>query len=119
MSQNITSPFTGKQNIEDTCVYIPISSIRAANNKLIERKYLINIVEAQDSIICLQDSYILNQDSINDILKDRIIKTNELNNSLQKQYEKEQKKKIIYGSVAGACMVGIVTTIVTTVLIYK
>ena len=50
-------PFTGKQIIEDTCVTVPIRLIRSANNKMIERKYLLKIVDAQDSIIQLNNKY--------------------------------------------------------------
>lgn len=113
------NPFTGEQINSDTCICVDIQNIRKANDKLIERKYLLKVNAAQDSIIVLNNEYIFKQDSIISDLKDRIIKTNNINKDLQKQYEKERKKKIIYGSVAGGLAVGIVVSIVTSILVNK
>lgn len=110
---------TGEQIIEDSCTCINIDIIRKANDKLIERKYLLKVNSAQDSIITLNNKYILQQDTIINDLKERIIKINNINEDLQKQYERERKKKIIYCSVAGGCIVGIVITVITSVLINK
>ena len=110
---------TGEQIIEDSCACVNIDIIRKANDKLIERKYLLKVNSAQDSIITLNNKYILQQDTIINDLKERIVKINNVNEDLQKQYERERKKKIIYGSVAGGCIVGIIITVVTSVLINK
>lgn len=110
---------TGEQIIEDSCTCINIDIIRKANDKLIERKYLLKVNNVQDSIITLNNKYILKQDTVINDLKERIVKINNINEDLQKQYERERKKKIIYGSVAGGCIVGIVITVVTSVLINK
>ena len=110
---------TGEQIIEDSCTCVNIDIIRKANDKLIERKYLLKVNSAQDSIITLNNKYILQQDTVINDLKERIVKINNINEDLQKQYERERKKKIIYGSVAGGCIVGIVITVVTSVLINK
>ena len=110
---------TGEQIIEDSCTCVNIDIIRKANDKLIERKYLLKVNSAQDSIINLNNKYILQQDTIINDLKERIVKINNVNEDLQKQYERERKKKIIYGSVAGGCIVGIIITVVTSVLINK
>jgi hypothetical protein len=118
-SLNDSIPSTGQQIYEDTIVNVPISIIRKANDKMIERKYLLKVNSAQDSIIQLNNNYIIQQDSIIIDLKDRILRTNKINEELQKQYEKERKKKIVYGSVAGALAVGIVTSIVTAIYINK
>lgn len=110
---------TGEQIIEDSCTCVNINIIRKANDKLIERKYLLKVNSAQDSIITLNNKYILQQDTVINDLKERIVKINNINEDLQKQYERERKKKIIYGSVAGGCIVGIVITVITSVLINK
>lgn len=110
---------TGEQIIEDSCTCVNIDIIRKANDKLIERKYLLKVNNAQDSIITLNNKYILQQDTVINDLKERIVKINNINKDLQKQYERERKKKIIYGSVAGGCIVGIVITVVTSILINK
>lgn len=115
-NNKILYPSTGEIIDSDTIVQVPINIIRNVNSKLIERKYLLNINSNKDSIINLKDSYIFKQDSIIIDLKDRIVKNSKINEDLQKQYEKERKKKIIYGSVAGGCLVGIIATITGVVL---
>lgn len=110
---------TGEQIMEDTCVSVPIKLIRSANNKMIERKYLLKVVDTQDSIIRLNNEYILQQDTIINDLKDRILETNRINNDLQEQYKKERTKKIIYGSVAGAFLVATVASIISISVMRK
>lgn len=111
--------FTGEQIMEDTCVSVPIRFIRSANNKMIERKYLLKVVDAQDSIIQLNNEYILQQDTIISDLKNRILETNRINNELQERYKKERTKKIIYGSIAGALLVATVTSIISISVMRK
>ena len=55
---------TGEFINSDTIVNIPINYIRKANTLMIERNYLLDITEEQDSIICLHKLYIYEQDSI-------------------------------------------------------
>ena len=112
-------PFTGEQIIEDTCVNVPIKLIRSANNKMIERKYLLKVVDTQDSIIQLNNEYILQQDTIINDLKNRILETNRINNELEERYKKERTKKIIYGSVAGAFLVATVASIISISIMRK
>lgn len=111
--------FTGEQIIEDTCVNVPIKLIRSANNKMIERKYLLKVVDAQDSIIQLNNEYILQQDTIINDLKNRILENNKINNELEEQYKKERTKKIIYGSVAGAFLVATIASMVSISVMRK
>ena len=112
-------PFTGEQIIEDTCVTVPIRLIRSANNKMIERKYLLKVVDTQDSIIQLNNEYILQQDTIINDLKNRILETNRINNDLKERYKKERTKKIIYGSIAGALLVATVTSVISISVMRK
>lgn len=111
--------FTGEQIIEDTCVTVPIRLIRSANNKMTERKYLLKVVDAQDSIIQLNNKYVLQQDTIINDLKNRILETNRINNDLEEQYKKERTKKIIYGSIAGALLVATVTSVISISIMRK
>lgn len=111
--------FTREQIIEDTCVNVPIKLIRSANNKMIERKYLLKVVDTQDSIIQLNNEYILQQDTIINDLKNRILETNRINNELEERYKKERTKKIIYGSVAGAFLVATVASIISISIMRK
>lgn len=93
--------------------------IRQANDKLIERKYIIKINEAQDSIISYKQQYILEQDTIIEDLKGRILEANRINEELQKQYAKERNKKIIYGAIGGGVAVAAVASIVTILVMRK
>ena len=111
--------FTGEQIIEDTCVTVPIRLIRSANNKMIERKYLLKVVDTQDSIIQLNNKYVLQQDTIINDLKNRILETNRINNDLEERYKKERTKKIIYGSIAGALLVATVTSVISISVMRK
>ena len=98
---------------------MPIRLIRSANNKMIERKYLLKVVDAQDSIIQLNNEYILQQDTIINDLKNRILETNRINDELKEQYKKERTKKIIYGSIAGAFLVATVTSVISISVMRK
>lgn len=106
---NITS--TGDIIKSDTIVNVPISAIRKANALMIERNYLLDITEEQDSIICLHKLYIEEQDSIIELFKDRVKQNNKINESINKAYEKERRKTIIFGTTTGVLSAIVVTTI--------
>lgn len=118
-SEQDSVPFTGEQFIEDTCVSVPIKFIRSANDKMIERKYLLKVTEAQDSIIVLNKKYILQQDTIIDDLQNRILECNRINTDLQNSYKKERNKKIIYGSIAATLAVTTITLVVLIAVMKK
>ena len=106
---NITS--TGDTIKSDTIVNVPISAIRKANVLMIERNYLLDITEEQDSIICLHKLYIEEQDSIIEIFKYRIEQNNKINENINKAYEKERRKTIIFGTTTGVLSAIVVTAI--------
>ena len=92
---NITS--TGDTIKSDTIVNVPISAIRKANVLMIERNYLLDITEEQDSII--------------EIFKYRIEQNNKINENINKAYEKERRKTIIFGTTTGVLSAIVVTAI--------
>lgn len=106
---NITS--TGDTIKSDTIVNIPISAIRKANILIIERNYLLDITEEQDSIISLHKLYISEQDSIINDFQQKIIKNNKINEDINKAYERERRKTIIFGTTTGVLAAVVVTTI--------
>lgn len=106
---DITS--TGDTIKSDTIVNVPISAIRKANVLMIERNYLLDITEEQDSIICLHKLYIEEQDSIIELFKDKVEKNNKINENINKAYEKERRKTIIFGTTTGVLSAIVVTTI--------
>lgn len=107
--------FTGNVTQSDTTIEVSINNIRKVNVALIERKYYINIVFEQDSIISLKEDYILEQDKIIKDMQQRIIKETDINNKLKEDYKKQRNKTLIAGGIAGglgACLIGTVIAIV-------
>lgn len=102
---------TGDTIKSDTIVNVPISAIRKANILMIERNYLLDITEEQDSIICLHKLYIEEQDSIIELFKNRVEQNNKINENINKAYEKERRKTIIFGTTTGVLSAIVVTTI--------
>lgn len=102
---------TGEFINSDTIVTIPINHIRKANVLMIERNYLLDITEEQDSIICLHKLYIYEQDSIIKLFKDRVKESNKINENINKAYERERRKTIIFGTTTGVLAAIVVTTI--------
>lgn len=102
---------TGEFINSDTIVTIPINHIRKANVLMIERNYLLDITEEQDSIICLHKLYIYEQDSIIKLFKDRVKESNKINENINKAYERERRKTIIFGTTTGVLAAIVITTI--------
>ena len=112
-SDTISAISTGDTIQADSVVEIPISSIRKANVLMLERKALIGITIQQDSIICLQEHYISEQDSIIVGIKNKITENNRINEDLKKMYDKERRKTVILGTTSGV----LATIVVTSILI--
>lgn len=97
----------------DSCnVAVPISYIRLTNEKLIERKYLIEISNEKDSVINKYRLYCIEQRDIIENIQRDIQRANEVNNKLQTKLNKERQKTIIISSVTGGVIVGSLITIV-------
>lgn len=100
---------TGDYTKADTTVAtIPIYLIKQANVKMIERLYLIEINNQQDSIIDMKDKYINEQQSIITNFQKRITDVNKFNESIKKDLNKQKKRNkiIIYG--AGGVIFGLI-----------
>lgn len=102
---------TGEFINSDTIVNISINHIRKANTLMIERNYLLDITEEQDSIICLYKLYIDEQDSIIKVFKDKVVESNKINEDINKAYERERRKTIIFGTTTGVLAAIVATTI--------
>lgn len=103
----------GGLNIEDTTVVsIPISYIKKANVKLIERNYLIKINHEKDSIISMQNDYMAASDSNIIILNDNIHTVCDINRHLRESLIKEQKKNSYFKIGMGGIVIGIITAII-------
>lgn len=107
-----TIPLQGKVDslvCSDTLVEVSIKDIRSANVKMIERKMYKEIVKQQDTIIAFKDSYIAEQEKIIKDFQNKVIKYNQINEDISKNFERQKKITYVVGGVAGAA---VLTTIV-------
>ena len=96
----------------DSNVVISISYIKQANAKMIERLYLKEICNQQDTIIKLKDKYIKEQQAIINSFQERVTTSEELNQRLYKSIDRQRKKKRIFlGTTIGASLVALLTFI--------
>ena len=94
--------------IIDTCVNIHIDLLRKANIKMIERNYLLEINNEQDSIINMKDKYINEQQKIIIDFQKRIETSNKISQAIQNDLNKQKVKTKIIGGVAGAIITGLI-----------
>lgn len=106
---NDSIPSTGDYTKADTTIAtIPIYLIKQANAKMIERLYLIEINNQQDSIIDMKDKYISEQQSIITNFQKRITDVNKLNESIKKDLDKQKKRNKIITYGAGGVIFGLI-----------
>ena len=102
-------PSTGEIIRDDTTkVIIPIKYIRLANEKLIERNYLLEANAYKDSIIVDYKNYIKEQERINTEYINKVNDNKKLVDNLNKRLERQKKTSLILGGVAGASIITVV-----------
>lgn len=110
-AQTISHPLRANEQEDSITVAVPISVIKKANERLIQRKYLISIYYEQDSIIRYKDDYILHQEDIINDMQNKIVNCNQLNKELNQSLEKQKKtnKVVIYSGVgvAAGLLIGV------------
>ena len=105
-NDNDTTPLRGKICDDSLTVLIPIANIRNANAKLIERNYLLEIVNNQDTIIneqrkIIDTLYIINNNYQYDNLHLKM-----LNNNIEE--ELNRKNKVMFNSLSISVIVGMI-----------
>lgn len=106
---NDSIPSTGDWSKADTTVAIvPINLIKQANAKMIERLYLLEVVNQQDTIINMKDKYINEQQHIITDFQKRVNDTNKLNESIKKDLDKQKKRNKIITYGAGGIILGLI-----------
>lgn len=105
-NDNDTIPLRGREYEDSLTVLIPIVNIRNANAKLIERNYLLEIVNNQDAIIneqrkIIDTLYIINNNYQYDNLHLKM-----LNNNIEE--ELDRKNKLMFNSLSLSVIVGII-----------
>lgn len=107
INDSITS--TGNWSKADTTVaVVPINLIKQANAKMIERLYLLEVVNQQDTIINMKDKYINEQQRIITDFQKRVNDTNKLNETIKKDLDKQKKRNKIITYGAGGVIIGLV-----------
>ena len=92
-------------------VTLPISLVKQANQRLIERKYLISIYYEQDSIIAFKDNYITYQNDMIMDMQTRIDSYNKINNHLNESLENQKKKTKVITYTSLGVVVGLLAGI--------
>lgn len=111
---NNGSPSTGSLSKADTTVAtVPIYLIKQANAKMIERIYLIEINNQQDSIILLKNQYIFEQHKIINDFQKRIDDANRINQTIANDLDKQKRRNKIM--TYGGC--GIITALILGLII--
>ena len=106
---NDSIPSTGDWSKADTIVaVVPISLIKQANAKMIERLYLLEVVNQQDTIIDMKDKYINEQQHIITDFQKRVNDINKLNEMIKKDLDKQKKRNKIITYSAGGVIIGLV-----------
>lgn len=106
-NDSITS--TGDWLKADTIVtVVPINLIKQANAKMIERLYLLEVVNQQDTIINMKDKYINEQQRIITDFQKRVNNTNKLNETIKKDLDKQKKRNKIITYGAGSIILGLI-----------
>lgn len=106
---NDSIPSTGEYIKSDTAVAtVSIYLIKQANAKMIERIYLIELNNQQDSIINMKDKYIKEQYRIITDFQKRVADTNKLNESIKKDLDKQRKRNKIITYGAGGAILGLI-----------
>ena len=105
------SSSTGDLQLSDTTVTIGINYIRLANSKLIERKYLLKLVDEQDSIIDFKDNYIIEQKKIITNFQNRVNDAIKINEVIKQDIEKQKKRTKVVGGIAGSAIAILVLSI--------
>ena len=104
MCQNKTDtlPLRGI-NHKDTIAYakIPVSYIKKANIKLIERKYYIELNKQKDSIINFKNQYISSQQIIIKELSDDYYNILKVNENIKNDLENQKIKNRTFGYTIG------------------
>lgn len=109
---NDSVPSTGDLQLSDTTIMIDINYIKLANSKLIERKYLLKVVDEQDSIIGFKDNYIIEQKKIITDFQNRINDAIKINEAIKQDIEKQKKHIKVVGGIAGSAIAILVISLI-------
>lgn len=106
VAQNNNDISTGDRIQADTTnVILPISYIKSANGKLIERLYLKQVIIKKDSIILLKNNYIDEQSIIIRDFQNKVNDVNKINLNLKKDIIKKDRRIFTWKCISIAAIV--------------
>ena len=110
---NDSIPSTGNYTKADTTVAtVPIYLIKQANAKMIERLYLIDINNQQDSIIDMKDNYINEQYNIIYDFQKKLDSANKINKDMTKALDKQKKRSRIVTYCSSISIIGLIISLI-------
>lgn len=113
-AQNKGNDFsTGSKLYADSAfANVPVCLIKQANAKMIERLYLIDINNQQDSIIDMKDNYINEQYNIISDFQKKLNSANKINEDMTKTLDKQKKRSRIITYGAGSVIIGLIISLI-------
>ena len=104
---------TGSELYADSAfANVPVYLIKQANAKMIERLYLIDINNQQDSIINMKDNYINEQHNIISDLQKKLDSANKINKEMIKVLDKQKKRSRIITYCSGISIIGLIISLI-------
>lgn len=114
LAQNNGNDFsTGSELYADSAfANIPVYLIKQANAKMIERLYLIDINNQQDSIIDMKDNYINEQHNIISDFQKKLDGTNKINEDMTKALYKQKKRNRIVAYCGSISIISLIISLI-------
>lgn len=107
------APSTGSELYTDSAfANVPVYLIKQANAKMIERLYLIDINNQQDSIIDMKDNYINEQHNIISDFQKKLDSANKINKDMTKALDKQKKRSRIVTYCSGISIIGLIISLI-------
>ena len=104
---------TGSELYADSAfANVPVYLIKQANAKMIERLYLIDINNQQDSIIHMKDNYINEQHNIIYDFQKKLDGANKINKDITKALYKQKKRSRIVSYCGGISIIGLIIILI-------
>ena len=104
---------TGSELYADSAfANVPVYFIKQANAKMIERLYLIDINNQQDSIIDMKDNYINEQHNIISDFQKKLDNANKINKDMTKALDKHKKRSRIIAYCGGISIIGLIISLI-------
>lgn len=113
-AQNKGNDFStgGELYADSAFANVPVYLIKQANAKMIERLYLIDINNQQDSIIDMKDNYIKEQYNIISDFQKKLDSANKINKEMIKALDKQKKRSRIITYCSGISIIGLIISLI-------